>query len=373
MATQVRELYESAREKYRLRLHGGQGGLTNSAYWVYLAEDIQNMSFLKGGEMVITTGLFTQSGVGLYDFIHALVLRNCSGILINVGRYLYPEDITSQVVELCEANNLPIFTMPWEVHLVDIMQDYCILLMRHNQSEDQLNAALQSALYQQPVQDNVLRTLSQLGFPVAAEYRLIAIQNLQSSARITLPLNALGLKYHLFPNENLQILLYQAPTGGRPGVNDISDTLCYCDSVRLGIGDTMPSLADLGQCYKRARFALAAAVFWDRRSVIFDDLGLFQVLFCTSDPGLLQRIYQKKLGQMEQYDADHGAAYLQTLRTFLLSDCNVLETAQRLHTHRNTILYRIRKIKELLHTELDNSAIKFDLMMAFYIREYFAI
>lgn len=373
MATQVRELYESAREKYRLKLHAGHGGLSNSAYWVYLAEDIRNMSFLKGGEMVITTGLFTQSGVGLYEFIHALVLRNCSGILVNVGRYLYPEDITPEVLELCTANNLPIFTMPWEVHLADIMQDYCLMLMRHNQSEDQLNAALQSALYQQPVQENLLRTLNQSGYPTAADYRLIAIQNLQSAARIALPLNALGLKYHLFPHENLQFLLYQVPAGGQPGLNDILDTLLYCDSIRLGVGDTITSLADLGQCYKRARFALAAAVFWDRRSVIFEDLGLFQVLFCTSDPGLLQRVYKRQLGQLEQHDADHDTAYLQTLRTYLLSDCSIQETAQRLHAHRNTIIYRVRKIKELLHTELRDSAVKFDLMMAFYIREYFAI
>ena len=372
MRTQVSELYESAKDKHRLSLHGGQSGLTNSAYWVYLAEDFQNMSFLKGGELVITTGLFTQGGVTLDDFICALVMRNCSGILINVGKYLQVSDITPEILELCNTNNLPIFTMPWEVHLVDIMQDYCSLILHNNQSEYHLNAAFQSALYQTPAHENILRTLNQSGFATAADYRVLVIQNLQSTARITLPLNSHKLKYHLFGHDNLQILIYNSAQS-QISLPELIEIICFYDGIKLGIGDTIHSLAHIAQCYKRARFALAAAVFWKRSFVNFDDLGLFQVLFSTSDPDLLQRIHKRYLGKLEEHDGAHESDYLNTLRTFLLSDCNILETAARMHTHRNTIVYRIKKIKELLNTELDNSAIKFDLLMAFYIQEYFSI
>jgi PucR family transcriptional regulator, proline-responsive transcriptional activator len=372
MGTPVSVLYEHARKKYHLNLHGGQSGLINSAYWVYLAEDFQNMPFLKGGELVITTGLFTQSGIGLYEFIHALVMHNCSGILINTGKYLQTGDITAEIVELCNSNSFPIFTMPWEVHLIDIMQDYCMLLMHNNQSEDQLNATLQSALYQSPVQENVLRTLNQFGFATAADYRMIAIQNLQNSTRIALPLSAHRLKYHLFEHENLQVLLYDC-SQSQPPLAEIIDTICFCDSIKVGVSDTIHSLTELSLCYKRARFSLAAAVFWQRRTVNFDDLGLFQVLFCTSDPGVLQKIVKQHLSLLQQYDENHESDYMNTLRTFLLSDCNILETADRMHTHRNTIVYRIKKIKEILNTELNHSAVKFDLLMAFTIKEYFEI
>ncbi len=372
MRTQVAELYECAKEKYRLTLHGGQDGLTNSAYWVYLAEDFQNMSFLKGGELVITTGLFTQSGVKLYDFICSLVIHNCSGILINTGKYLQDRDITSEIIEFCNTNRFPVFTMPWEVHLVDIMQDYCSLLLHNNQSEDHLNASFQSALYQTPVNENILRKLNQSGFATVADYRIIAIQNLQNTTRITLPLNSLNLKYHLFEHEHLQILIFNS-LQNQHSLNEIIETLCFCDSIKLGIGDTIHSLSEMGMCYKRARFALAAAVFWKRSFVNFDDLGLFQILFCTSDTNLLQAIYKRHLGKLEQHDAAHDSDYMNTLRIFLLSNCNILETAFRMHTHRNTIVYRIKKIKEILDKELDNSAVKFDLLMAFYINEYFSI
>lgn len=372
MRTQVLDLYESAREKYNIMLHSGQTGLINSAYWVYLAEDFQNMSFLKGGELVITTGLFTQSGVRLYDFICALVMHNCSGILINVGKYLHVSDITPEIEEFCNINKFPIFTMPWEVHLVDIMQDYCSLLLHNNQKEDHLNASFQSALYQTPVQENILRTLNQFGFATTADYRIMAIQNLQNTTRITLPLNGYKLKYHLFEHENLQVLIYNS-SQNQASLNELVETICFCDSIKLGISDTIHSLAEIGLCYKRARFSLAAALFWKRTFVNFDELGLFQVLFCSSDPGLLQTIYKRHLAKLEQHDAAHASDYMNTLRIFLLSDCNILEAAFRMHTHRNTIVYRIRKIKEILNTELDNSAVKFDFLMAFYIKEYFSM
>lgn len=372
MGTQVTDLYESGKEKYSLTLYGGEKGLTNSVSWIYLAEDFQNMPFLKGGELVITTGLFTQGGTNLMDFICALVTRNCSGILINVGKYLDTSDITPEIKEFCDISKFPLFTMPWKIHLVDIMQDYCRILLHNTQSTDHLNAAFQGALYQSPVHENILLALNQYGFPTAGDYRIIVIQNLKNATRITFALNQLKLKYHLFEHENRQVLVYLL-TGSLPSLHEILDILLFCDSIKLGIGNIIHSLTELSLCYKRARFSLAAAIFWEHTYASFDDLGFFQVLFCSSDTEMLKDIYKRSLGILEDFDTSHDSDYTDTLRVYLLSDCSLLDTAQRMHTHRNTIIYRIKKIKEILNTELDNSKVKFDLLMAFYIREYFSL
>jgi hypothetical protein len=372
MQTQIAALYERTKTKYKITLHGGQMGLSNSVSWVYLAEDIHNISFLKGGELAITTGLFIQSGVSLLDFIRGLAMNNCSGVLINIGKYLSIDDLTPEVLSFCNINKVPLFTMPWEVHLVDIMQDYCSLLLHDNQRQDNLSAAFQSTLYQSPVPENILRTLNQFGFVTQADYRVLAIRNLHDVTRITSPLNSYNLKYHLFYYDNLQIMIYNS-TQEQLSLNGVMEIVCFCDSIILGVSDIVHSLAEIGMCYKRARFSLAASELWNRPFVKFEDLGLFQILFSSSDPGLLQNIYKRSLGILEQYDMEHDSDYMNTLRIFLLSDCNLLETSSRLYTHRNTIVYRIRKIKELLNTELDNSAVKFDLLMAFYIKEYLSM
>lgn len=372
MHIQIRSLFEAFKTKYKLALHGGQSGLSNSASWVYLAEDIQNISFLKGGELIITTGLFTQSGITLPQFIRTLAACNCSGILLNTGRYIHPEDITAEIIEFCEINQFPIFTMPWEIYLVEIMQDFCTMFLQANQRFDSLSAAFQNAIYQIPVPENILRTINQFGFATQGEYRVILIRHLHETTRITSPLNSYGLKYHVFDHDNLQILICDMAQKTL-SLDEIIKLLCYYDNITLGLSDVVHSLADIGLCYRHARFALAAAEFWKRPQVQFDELGLFQLLFCTSEPALLDSIYQKYLGKLEKYDLEHDTEYLNTLRIFMLSDCNLLETASRMHAHRNTIVYRIRKIKDLLDTELDDSLIKFNLMMAFYIKEYLSM
>ncbi|WP_164473103.1 PucR family transcriptional regulator [Clostridium sp. E02] len=372
METQVTNLYHCSRGKYNLTLHSGEAGMTNSVSWIYLAEDIQNIPFLKGGEFILTTGLFTLSGTGLYDFICSLATCNCSGVLINVGKYLQQSDLTEEIMEFCRVNHFPLLTMPWKVHLVDIMQDYSSVLLHNTRSTDQLNAAFQGSIYQTPVHENILLTLNQYGFPTTGVYRIIVIQNLKNTTRVTFSLNRMNLKYHLFEHENRQILLYLS-SPSQPELFDIVDTLLFCDSITLGISNTFQSLMDISRCYKHARFALATALFRNLPMIKFDELGFFQILFTSSDPSILHQMYERYLGQLEQFDLDHDTNYINTLKIYLLSDCNLLKTASQLHTHRNTVIYRLKKIKELLNTKLDEASIKFDLMMAFYIKEYFSI
>lgn len=372
MQIKVDELYETVRTKYGLKLHCGKDGMSNPASWVYLAEDIQNLPFLKGGELIITTGLFTQSGVMLCDFIRALAIHNCSGVVLNIGRYLSLKDITPEIVSFCDINRIPLFTIPWETHLADIMQELCSQFLREKQREDQLSMAFQSAIYHEKVPLSILLILNQYGFTTQAHYFVVVIRNLENASRITLPLNSYGLKYHLFPHDNLHILIYNSAQK-QLSLNEVIEIVCFHDGITVGAGDPVHSLAEIGMAYKCARFCLAAAELWKRQSVLFEELGVFRLLFYVPDRNYLQAYYQRQLGELEQYDLKHGSDYMQTLQIFLLSDCNLLKTAEIMHTHRNTIVYRIRKIKELLHSELDNSAIKFELMMSLYIKEYLSM
>ncbi len=371
MGTTVGEVYEHAREKYRLRLLGGKAGLCNPVHWIYIAEDIQNLPFLKGGELAITTGLFTQSGVSASDFVQKLALHKCSGLVVNVGKYVRPADVTPEIVAFCDRCGFPLMTMPWDVHLVDVMQDISFLLMQNVQSGELLSATLQNALYQEPVQDNALRLLERYGFPVRAAYRLALMRNVDNPADVTRELNASGLKYHLFPHETLWALLYRVPEE-KPVARKAEELPAVLGGIRAGFSDVLPGLEEIGRGYRQARFALAAAEYRRCRSARFEDLGLLQILFSVTDTRRLEAVRQRRLGALEQYDLAHRADLTETLRTFLVCG-GVVETARRLHAHRNTIVYRLARIREIVGDDLDDSDVRFELLTAFSIREFFSI
>lgn len=57
MAILLSDLFHTSKDIYKLQLIAGKEGLSQSVLWVYLAEDM-NEDFLRGGELVITTGMF---------------------------------------------------------------------------------------------------------------------------------------------------------------------------------------------------------------------------------------------------------------------------------------------------------------------------
>ena len=58
---------------------------------------------------------------------------------------------------------------------------------------------------------------------------------------------------------------------------------------------------------------------------------------------------------LRTYDAANNTEYLQTLRTFLRHERSIVNTAQELFIHRNTLVYRIKKINELIGCNLDDA------------------
>ena len=56
--------------------------------------------------------------------------------------------------------------------------------------------------------------------------------------------------------------------------------------------------------------------------------------------------------RLKQYDDNNGTEYIRTLETYLENNMNVVQTANQLFVHRATVIYRIKRICEIGHTDL---------------------
>ncbi|WP_165874327.1 PucR family transcriptional regulator [Rubrobacter taiwanensis] len=66
------------------------------------------------------------------------------------------------------------------------------------------------------------------------------------------------------------------------------------------------------------------------------------------------RPFRALVEPLERYDRERGGDLVRTLRTFFLANGNSSETAERLFLHRNSLLYRLRRIEELAGLDLGN-------------------
>lgn len=58
---------------------------------------------------------------------------------------------------------------------------------------------------------------------------------------------------------------------------------------------------------------------------------------------------------MYDHDQLHGTSYMLTLENYFINNLNVTETSKAMFLHRNTLIYRIEKIKEILNLDLKHS------------------
>ena len=88
MAIILEEIYEVALHRYNMKLVAGGRGLRNLVDWVHTVEEMDYVSFLKGRELIVTTGIKEKDEEMLECFVKSLYEAGASGLVINVGKYI---------------------------------------------------------------------------------------------------------------------------------------------------------------------------------------------------------------------------------------------------------------------------------------------
>jgi sugar diacid utilization regulator len=141
--------------------------------------------------------------------------------------------------------------------------------------------------------------------------------------------------------------------------------------VSLGIGRPSYGPAGVRVSYREAEHALALGrrILGPGKSVSFANLGLHRLLFAVAQHSELFDFYRDAVGEVVAYDERSGAELMSTLEAFFASNGSPTETAQRLHLHRNTVLYRLRRIEEVGRLRLEDPGTRLNLHLCLRIRD----
>ena len=80
-----------------------------------------------------------------------------------------------------------------------------------------------------------------------------------------------------------------------------------------------------------------------------------------------QNLSHPALTILKRYDQKKNTEYYRTLFVYLLYERSILLCAEHLHIHKNTFLYRIQKIRDMLDVDLDDPAQRGYLMLSYYM------
>ena len=138
----------------------------------------------------------------------------------------------------------------------------------------------------------------------------------------------------------------------------------------VGIGNPVSNIKDLAGSFKEAQIALEVGkVFVAEQTVVsYNHLGIARLIYQL--PTKLCEIFLKEVfnhGNIDSLDEET----LFTIQRFFENNLNVSETSRGLFVHRNTLVYRLEKIKKLTGLDLrefdDAIVFKVALMVKKYL------
>ncbi len=153
--------------------------------------------------------------------------------------------------------------------------------------------------------------------------------------------------------------------------NQILETLTQEREMNLviGIGTIVYHIRDLARSYKEAQVAIDVGKVFDtdKEVIHYENLGIGRLIYqlpTTLCEMFLQEVFKKN---------PISSLYPETLYTinkFFENNLNVSETARKLFVHRNTLVYRLEKIKKLTGLDLREFDDAITFKVALMVKQY---
>jgi purine catabolism regulator len=120
--------------------------------------------------------------------------------------------------------------------------------------------------------------------------------------------------------------------------------------LSLAAGEPAQGLAGLQKSLAEAQDALALG----RRlspgaggDYLHREMGVYRLLRHLQGTADLDDFLNGTLGALAAYDREHGAELMATLEVLLAHGGNVSATARAMHLHRNSVIYRVERIRDV--------------------------
>lgn len=152
---------------------------------------------------------------------------------------------------------------------------------------------------------------------------------------------------------------------------NISDTISSetFTQVTIGIGTVVDNIRDLAKSYKEAQIAIEVGKVFDtdKNIICYENLGIGRLIYqlpTTLCEMFLSEVFKE--GSLESLDRET----LMTIQCFFENNLNVSETSRKLFVHRNTLVYRLEKIRKLTGLDLREFDHAITFKVALMVKKY---
>lgn len=344
----------------------GHRGLDNPVLCVDVLEVPDADQWVSPGTFLLTTAYaYKEDASRLEQLVRLLSEGGASGLGIKLGRFI--QELPDGVLKTAEQQAFPIVLLPLELPYVTVIKKVMSLVFEREQLlKDSLNKQdiLRHTLEKIMSKEENLDFLRHLNLSPNELCCFLLVESANTKGVDNLIIWELVEKTKLKWEDFFLIQLDDA-TGLLfifreescfPEVKNIvqSTTISFQGMPRsysVGMSGLHSLEEGVKKAYKESRFSLMVMKKLMNSKfgfVDFDSLSHLSFWFTHTDRKGLLHVSHSILDPILAYDKNNNSSLFQTLKVFLLMDCNQKKAAEVLHLHRNSLRYRLAQIEEIL-------------------------
>jgi len=362
-------------EELGLELASGQEAARAHMRWVHSTELPDPTPWLRGGELLLTTGLQLKRARVQAQFVGRLVDHDIVGLGFGTG--FAHEEIPEALLEAARERDFPVFEVPYELPFIAITERVFAQLvneryelLQRNMVGDVLAEALTGHLYPEELQAR----LRPFGIRDQVAVLAFALED---------PSEAASVLERLLEREQVRSLV--AIRGGLLCAVIAAEDTDPMELARTARAELAASFGEVRAAASRpapthslrltfheARCALEAVRLRNGAApevASHRDLGAFQLLLSLQDDDALTSYCRTVLGPVEQREGEYGDELLRSLDAFIEHNGHWEKAAGALFCHRHTLRYRIRRVEELTGRDFSNARDRIEFWLALRGRE----
>lgn len=365
-----------------LELVCGEDAAQTHVRWVHSTELQDPTPWLKGGELLLTTGIQLNGPKSQRELIDRLADHEIAGLGFGTG--FAHKRLPSALVTAAKRREFPLFEVPYELPFIAITErvfarllDERYELLQRTMVGDVLAEVLTGHLYPEDLQAR-LRP-----FGIGEQVAVLAFKPQDPSAAATV-VEAM-LERERVPSLvaiRAGLLCAVIDQSSANGAGSAWSPMELARKLRLELASRFGEVRaaasrpvathSLRMAFHEARCALEAVRLRNGSApevASYADLGAFQLLLSLQDDEALGSYCRSVLEPIEQGEGDYGDELVRSLDVFIEHNGHWEKAANALFCHRHTLRYRIRRVEQLTGRDFSNARDRIEFWLALRGRE----
>jgi sugar diacid utilization regulator len=378
-----------------LKIVAGRKGLKRHVRWISAIEVIEIIKFSNEGDLNFITGLAIASEDEFLSIVVEADHYKMAGMIVALGPYI--KKIPKSVLNYCNSHDFPIIIMPWDVKISTVSHaigDFISDEANQYKIPLELLKSLLLGKEDPHLTPETIVQLKRLGIFESGQFNVLLLQIVKKSESLDARLKEIcdqliKAMRSIYSSEGIivkvesGIAIVLRGKEGKINPNEkeldeirnlaVKTQLLFDDcNIRIGIGNQYNTIEKINDSYNEALLVtkiLSASSQHRAETYRFDQLGPYKVVWDCRNSSELLKFSEEILGKLISYDKINKTDIINFLRAYYDFNGNVMDISKNLFLHKNTVIYKIRKIEGILGCSFAQQDTVFNLKLALMIQD----